>query len=155
MYRQNWNPWKESIRSGEEHDAFCKYCRENTKANSKHIFLECPIALQAWTFLNDVTYELFNTKQKIDPNIIFSLGIKASSNSEKSTILDLSTCVLHFLHKIHFKDLMTASELENFFYRCIIRTIYANKLAGRNLQHFESVFYCVERILKRSFRYDF
>ena len=67
-----------------------------------------------------MTYELFNTKQKIDPNIILSLGIKARSNSEKSTILDLSTCVLHFVHKIHFMDLMTPSELENFFYKYII-----------------------------------
>ena len=49
---------------------------------------------------------------------------------------------------------MTPGQLENFLYKCIMRTIYANKLADRNVQHFESVFYCVERLLKRSFVYD-
>ena len=155
IYRQNWTPWKQGMRTGDQFDSFCKYCREHTKANSKHIFLECPIAIQAWTFLNEMTQELFNCTQKLDPNIIFSFGIKAKSNSERCVILDLSTCILHFLQKIHFKDLMTPGQLENFLYKCIMRTIFANKLADRYVQHFEAVYYCVERILKRSFVYDF
>ena len=112
-------------------------------------------AIQAWTFLNEMTHELFSCKQKLDPHIIFSLDIKAKSNSERCVILDLSTCVLHFLHKIHFTDLMSPGQLENVLYKCIMRTIYANKFADRNIQHFESVFYCIERLLKRSFVYDF
>ena len=155
FYRQNWNPWKQGMRTGDQYDSFCKYCRENTIANSKHIFLDCPIAIQPLTFLNEMIQELLKCTQNLDPNIIFSLGIKAKSNSERCVVLDLSACILHFLHKIHFKDLMTPGQLENFLYKCIMRTIYANKLADRNVQHFKSVFYCVERLLKRSFVYDF
>ena len=76
MYMQNWNPWKESMRSGDELDFYCKYCRENTKANFKHIFLECPIALQAWTFLNEMTHELFNCKQKLTQTLFSHLASK-------------------------------------------------------------------------------
>ena len=155
IYRQNWTPLKQGLRTKDLNDQYCKFCLGQTVANSKHIFLECPVAIQAWTFLNALTQELFEIKQEMTLNIIFMLNIPASSNSEKCVILDLSATILHFLHKLHFKDLMRDNELENFLYRCLLRTIYANRSAGRNLQYFEKIYHCLERLLKKSFILDF
>ena len=126
------------MRSGNIEDAFCKYCTPNTISNSRHSFLECAVAKCAWAFLNKMTKELFNVTQKVDPSIIFSLSIKAKSNSVKTTILDLSTCVLHFLHKVSFKEKLNPIELECFLFKNIISflTVFANKVIERNVQFF-------------------
>jgi len=70
FYRQNWNPWKQGMHSGDNNESFCKYCADNVIANSRHIFLDCPIAIQAWTFFNSMTQELFNSEPKPKHNLL-------------------------------------------------------------------------------------
>ena len=152
--RQNWTPLKQSLRTGDPDDAICKYCPE-TASNSRHIFLDCKVARCAWKFLNRLTKDVFNTTQNVDPSIIFSLGIKSKNIPIKTTILDLSTCVLHFLHKVSFKEKLNPIELECFFFNNLIKTIFANKAIDRNFQLFESVFFKIQSMLSKTFRYDF
>jgi hypothetical protein len=152
--RQNWTPLKQSLRTGDPNDAICKYCPGIT-SNSRHIFLDCMVAKCAWNFLNDLTKAVFNTTQSVDPSIIFSLGIKCKNIPIKTAILDLSTCILQFLHKTSFKDKLNSIELECFLFNCLIKTIFANKAIDRNFQLFESIFFKIQRMLSKSFRYDF
>ena len=157
MFRVNWTFYKQ-FQSGkiDYEDCICQFCPGAKVTNTFHIYIKCRIAQIAWSFMNDLTYKLFKIKRTIDPSLIFLQSDFAAPVHIRHVVITLDATLLHFLHKAHFSlEIKSNYEIENLFYKCLIRCVFANKHNPKYFQLWQHVFDHIEAKLSRRFRVQF
>ena len=142
--RQNWTPEKQSLSKKDPLLSTCVSCGYHN-ANTAHIYLECSIAKDLWKLLDKLTSSTLNFTTNLTPQqILFHQNINSFSYSSEKVIIDLIiTCKLT-LQKIAFRDIhlpvINPYSLKSMFFNGIISTIFANRLAERQIPVYHIIY---------------
>ena len=142
--RQNWTPEKQSLAKKNPLLSTCVSCGHHN-ANTAHIFLDCAVAQDLWALLNKLTSSTLSFRTNFTPQqILFHQNISSFSYSSEKVIIDLIITCKSILHKIAFRDmhlpLINHYSLKALFFKNILATIFANRLAERQIPIYHSIY---------------
>ena len=110
-----------------------------------HIFLDCAVAQDLWALFNKLTSSTLSFRTNFTPQqILFHQNISSFSYSSEKVIIDLIITCKSILHKIAFRDmhlpLINHYSLKALFFKNILATIFANRLAERQIPLYHSIY---------------